>query len=178
MSNSSMSYLNVSVSGLRGKHHPAISNLLTTLDVHKSRPHLKMLCQDYLTYEKKADQSGGSPHCRCCSSDLLEERHKESLEHILTECVAYSEVRERIMQELKSLCNKSRSRPDFENILIDRRKLCQFILDPTSLNLPSRICSNEPNLESFFRKSRDLCFSIHNRRMDILKKKKELAVTK
>ena len=86
-----------------------------------------------------------------------------------------TEVRMRIMSEIKSLCNKSRSRPDFESIVADRIKLCQFILDPTSLNLPSRICSNEPN---FFRKSRDLCFSIHNKRMDILRKKKELAVTK
>ena len=73
MSNSSMTYMNVSVTGLRGKHHPALSNLITCFDVQKSRPHLKMLCQDYLTYEKRADQSGGSPHCRCCGSDLLEE---------------------------------------------------------------------------------------------------------
>ena len=170
MSNSSMTYLNVSVSGLRGKHHPAISNLLTSLDVKKSRPHLKMLCQDYLTYEKKADQSGGSPHCRCCDS---QQRHNENIEHILTECDAYSEVRERILLEVESLCNKSRSRPDFESILKDRQTLCQFILDPTSLNLSSRISLNEPNLEAFFRKSRDLCFSIHNRRMELLKKKKE-----
>ena len=130
----------------------------------------------YLTYEKRADQSGGSPRCQCCSTDLLEQSPHENLENILTECVAYSEVRERILPELESLCTKSRSRPDFDSIVKDRKKLCQFILDPTSLNLTSRISLNEPNLESFFRKSRDLCFSIHNRRMNILEKKKKLAV--
>ena len=48
--NSSMTYLNVSVSGLRGRRHPALSNMMTTHDVQKSRPHIKMLCKDYLTY--------------------------------------------------------------------------------------------------------------------------------
>ena len=61
LSNYSMTHLNVSVTGLNGKHHPALANLLTTFDIQKSRTHLKMLCQDYLTYEKRADQSGGSP---------------------------------------------------------------------------------------------------------------------
>ena len=41
LSNSSMKYLNVSVIGLRGRHHPSLSNLLTTHDVQKSRAHLK-----------------------------------------------------------------------------------------------------------------------------------------
>ena len=62
--NSNMKYLNVSVSGLRGKRHPVLSNMVTASDVLKSRPHLKMLCNDYFTFEKRASQSGGSPHCR------------------------------------------------------------------------------------------------------------------
>ena len=82
------------------------------------------------------------------------------------------------MPEIESLCTKSKLRPDFDIIVTDRNKLCQFILDPTSLNLSSRVSLNEPNLDSFFRKSRDFCYSIHNIRMNILKKKKELAVTK
>ena len=61
LTNSCMTYLNVSVSGLRGRHHPSLSNLLTTHDVQRSRPHIKMLCEDYFTYEKRSNQSGGSP---------------------------------------------------------------------------------------------------------------------
>ena len=44
---------------------------------------------------------------------------------------------------------------------------------PTSLNLPTRISIKDPNLASYFRKSRDLCYSIHNARMKILKEKQE-----
>ena len=113
LSNSCMSFLNVSVTGLRGRHHPALSNQLTTFDVSKSRPHLKMLCQDYLTYEKRADQSGGSPHCRCCNPGIDQLRPSESLFHILAESEQYSEVRDRIFPEMEYLC--SRSNIDFGN---------------------------------------------------------------
>ena len=89
-SNSCMSFLNVSVTGLRGRHHPALSNQLTTFDVLKSHSHLKMLCQD-LTYEKRADQSGGSPHCRSCNPGPDQPRPSESFVHILVECEQYSE---------------------------------------------------------------------------------------
>ena len=66
--NSNMSFLNVSVSGLRGRRHPALSNLLTTIDAQKSRPHLKMLFKDYYKYEKHAgdQEAPQSSHCRSC----------------------------------------------------------------------------------------------------------------
>jgi hypothetical protein len=133
-----------------------------------------MLCKDYFTYEKRADQSGGSPHCRSCSQtnqSLPSTRPIEDLVHILAECSAYSEVRNRILPEMEHLCKNSKSKLDFQNILCDKNKLCQFILDPTSLNLAARISMNDPNLESFFRKSRDYCYSIHNTRLKILKQK-------
>ena len=47
---SSIKYLNVSLTGLRGKRHPAVSNIVTTHDVKKSRIHIKMLAGDYLTH--------------------------------------------------------------------------------------------------------------------------------
>ena len=170
--NSSMKYLNVSVTGLRGRHHPALSDQLTTLDVQKGRPYLKMLCCDYFTYEKRADQSGGSSHCRCCSqSSPSNLRPIESTCHILTQCTAYADIRKRLLSEYASLC--SRSGIDFKHFLEDDDLLCQFILDPTSLNLPIRISMKDPNLGSYFRKSRDVCFSIHNARMKILKQRAE-----
>ena len=98
-------------------------------------------------------------------------RPTESTQHILTECIAYTEIRERIFLELASLC--SRSGIDFKQFKDDSELLCQFILDPTSLNLPIRISVKDPNLGSYFRKSRDLCYSIHNARMKILKEKQE-----
>ena len=66
-SNSCMDFLNVDMVGLRGKHHPAIKNIVTPTEVQKMRPHLKMLCGNLLTYATKFNQSGtGSPHCRLC----------------------------------------------------------------------------------------------------------------
>ena len=75
----SMKYLNVSLTGLRGKKHPALYGIFTTHEVKKSRIHLKMLSGDYLTFEKKARRSGGSPHCRSC---LETPAKNESFTHI------------------------------------------------------------------------------------------------
>ena len=83
--NSCMEYLNVSVTGLRGRHHPAISGLITTEDVKLSRSHIKMLSGDFFTYQKKSTQSGGSPHCRVCGDPS----ENETIFHILITCSAY-----------------------------------------------------------------------------------------
>ena len=173
MSNSNMKYLNVSVCGLRGKRHPALSNLLTAFNVKKSRPHLKMLCMDYYTYEKRADQSGGSPHCRSCCVANQEMPPAENIHHIITQCSAYSDIRERILHEFKSVCEESKSKLNFDDIQKDESKLCQFILDPTSLNLECRMCPNDSKTDELFQLSRDICYAIHTRRMKILKGKSE-----
>ena len=55
--NSCMQYLHVDLTGLRGKHHPAIAYIKTTTEVAKMRPHLKMLCGNLLTYGVKYDQT-------------------------------------------------------------------------------------------------------------------------
>ena len=57
-----MRYFNVSLIGLRGRHNPSLTNIITAEDVKKLRLHTKFLTCDYLTYETKFDQSGkGSP---------------------------------------------------------------------------------------------------------------------
>ena len=76
-----MGYFNVSTLGLRGRHHPALANQLTSNDVRISRPHLKLLAGNYLTYKIKADQSGGSPACRICRSGA-----EESVSHVVSAC--------------------------------------------------------------------------------------------
>ena len=89
--NSMMEFLNVNLSGLRGRHHPALAYLVTTEEVKKARPHLKFLTGDYLTYQRKFDQSGsGSPLCRICRSE------NETISHIIGTCGGFSEIRSRI----------------------------------------------------------------------------------
>ena len=99
--NSCMTFFNVSLIGLRGRHHPALSNISTTHEVKKAQFHIKMLVGDYLTFEKKASQSGGAPICKSC-----EDIRNENIIHIVSQCKAYSEIGERIKLEL---CLKGRA---------------------------------------------------------------------
>ena len=163
--NSRMKYLHVSLSGLRGRHHPALANIVTTTQVQKSRIHLKMLAGDYFTYEVKSRQSGGSPHCRCCSTTPSS---PESMVHILARCTAYLDIRTRLAEEFRHLCSMSRSKLEFDKIYNDDEIFCQFVLDPSSFNLNKRIHMNDPILDQMFYLSRDYCFAVNSARMKIL----------
>ena len=101
-----------------------------------------------------------------CTVDI---KPVEDIPHILSSCMAYSDIRERILLEYAQLSVKSEF--DFNCILSDSNRLTQFILDPTSLNLPRRISYSDKNSSDFFKISRDLCYSVHTRRMNILKSK-------
>ena len=57
LENSCMKFFNVSLIGLRGRPHPALSNITTPHQAKKAKQHLKMLGGDYFTYEKKSKQS-------------------------------------------------------------------------------------------------------------------------
>ena len=160
MKSSSMQYLNVSLTGLRGKKHPALSGIVTTHEVRKSKIHIKMLAGDFLTYQTKAERSGGSPHCRSCPETSPK---TESLNHILTECFAYQDTRKRIFPEFIEACKTTKSKVSFEDILRNSETLTQFILDPTSITLDKRVHINDPALPS-----RDYCYTVNSIRMQKL----------
>ena len=96
-----------------------------------------MLAGNFLTFERKAKQSGGSPHCRSCAplSPTGCTPPSESLVHMLTMCIAYNDVRNRICEEYAILCSLSRSKISWQMIVSDNETFCQFILDPASFNL-------------------------------------------
>ena len=131
-----------------------------------------MLVGDLLTYEVKSEQSGGSPHCRSCCS-----MQSESILHILTICSAYSDVRMRILEEFSYLCLQSQSKIRITDINSDSEKLCQFILDPTSINLKERVSPNDPLISDLFQLSRDICYSINEKRIKLLKNKEQETMT-
>ena len=162
--NSLMTYLNVSTLGLRGRHHPALANMKTTNDVRTSRPHLKLLSGNYLTYKVKSDQSGGSPDCRICISGI-----EESVSHVVSSCGAMTDDRTRIFTEFRRLCNSTKNRIDFDEISRCENNLTQFILDPTSLNLPVRVHMSDPLVPQFFKLSREFCYIIDKTRIGLLK---------
>ena len=145
--NSSMKFLNVSLTGLRGRRHPALSNIMTTHEVKKARTHIKMLLGDYLTFYKKSTRSGGPSSCRCCSNTTS---MNETLTHIPTQCDAYEEIRKQIFPEFSQVCRESRSGVNFHKIVENAENLTQFILDPSSINLTPRISMNDPVLDKLF----------------------------
>ena len=78
-----------------------------------------------------------------------------------------------MLEEFSYLCMQSVSAVNFSEVLTDSETLYQFILDPSSFNLKQRIHLSDPLLASFFQVSRDLCYSVNERRLQLLKKKKE-----
>ena len=141
--------------------------MITSHEVRKARIHLKMLAGDFLTYEVKSSHSGGSAHCRVCIK-VTKVAIIENLEHILTSCVMYDDIRERIYpcydQELQS----SKSKLELSDFSQSNETLCQFLLDPTSLNLKFRLTDNDPTVKNLFNLSRDLCFAISKKRTQLL----------
>ena len=162
--NSLMGYFNVSTLGLRGRHHPALANQLNSNDVRISRPHLKLLAGNYLTYKIKADQSGGSPACRICRSGA-----EESVSHVVSACSGMILERNRIFQQYQTLCNKTKNEINFDEILKDEEILCQFVIDPASLNLPVRVSLADPLVSEFYKLSREFCYIIDKTRIGLLK---------
>ena len=173
-----MSFLNIQLSGLSGRHHPALSGIKTTRDVQRLRPHIKMLSGDYLTYSRIAqDNKGvGDPSCRICRTSQpvsVALVPPDTVLHILTECRGTAEVRERLYPELLNLLLTVDPNDAF---LASHNEFCgnnlaQFLLDCTSFNLPEhiRISHSNPRLSDIFRFSRDFCFAIHSCRMTKLK---------
>ena len=167
-SNSKMEFLNVSLKGLNGQVHPALNGVYSTKDVPKLRAHIKILCSDILTYERRAKYCGGSPHCRLCNLDqCFEKRPKEDVLHILIQCPAFRETRERIITEMRHLCEERSY--DLISVFDCNTLLTQFILDCTSLYLPTRISPEDPLCRNIFTLSRDLCYAICSERSRMLK---------
>ena len=164
--NSKMKYLNVQLSGLSGRPHPVLLNIHTTQDVKKLRILLKFLTCDFLTNDKMAMERPGVSHlCDLCLDS------RDTIEHILVSCIATAEVRRRLLPEL--LNTVSQVQPMCGILLCNPPPaiLTQFILDCTSLNLPSsyRVPTHNPDVFKICKISRDWCFAINSERSRLLK---------
>ena len=143
VNNIKLQYLNVSCTGLTGKSHPMLTWIQTTQDVVVARPHVKMLAGDYLCYAFLAHDRGGDPHCRLCHTTpntLPTTNHApvEDYQHLLTQCRATADTRE---DKLTTLINTVAYHSNNNSILNNSSPsiLTQFLLDCTSLNLPTDV---------------------------------------
>ena len=130
------------------------------------RFHLKMISGDLKTFEQKSKYQGGLPHCRLCGD---QGQNIENLEHILTTCSAYTEVRTKIMLEMSNICNLADVGVNFQDIQSNPHLLTQFILDCTSFNLPRRINYSDSLSSEIFNLSRQLCHHISKTRLKKLR---------
>ena len=167
MNNSKMEYLNVQLSGLNGRPHPALTSVTTTRDIPKLRLHLKFLTGDYPSYHRLAkDRGTNDSNCKLCGSPC------EDTKHILTECRATSDQREKLLPELlNTIASINPHSKILDQETLTTQVLTQFILDCGSINLTNsyRLSYSHPRINEVFRLSRDWCFAINNARIKLLK---------
>ena len=107
-----------------------------------------------------------SPHCRICPSGS-----EETVSHVISTCMALAKERNRLLLEYRRLCNLTKNCVNFDRIQENEKQLCQFILEPTSLNLLERVSLNDPTVQDFYKLSRDYCTLIDKTRIRLLKEK-------
>ena len=169
--NYKLQYLNVQCTGLSGRPHPVLSWVQTTQDVEIVRPHIKLLCGDYLCYDYLCHDRGTDPQCRLCSSMSDHGTAPvEDIEHILTQCLATSDTRE---ERLVILLNTIAYHCSDNNLLLKQssKTLTQFILDCSSLNLPNdtRISPDHPAFIDITRQCSYYVHAVHKHRTRQLK---------
>ena len=167
LNNSRMTYFNVTTQGLRSRTHRAICDLLTVYQVKLARPHIKMLMGDYATLAIKFIQSGGSPDCIICTGN-----YRESICHLIASCSALAEERAQILTKYEQLCTDTIAKLDLNQIIANEETFCQFVLDPTSLNLKVMVNFNDPLVSEFFKLSREFCFLIDKLRTETMNRNK------
>ena len=129
-----------------------------------------MLAGDYLCYDILSKDRGADPHCRLCSNPPGLAAAVKNYEHLLTSCSATKETR---TDRLTTLLNTVSYYSENNRILNSRSNelITQFLLDCTSLNLPSdtRIPPNYPGFTDIIRQCSLTISAIHRERRRQLK---------
>ena len=92
---------------------------------------------------------------------------------MISVCQGLAVQRNRLLEEFRQLCNITKNYIQFEEIEQNEELLCQFILDPTSLNLKTRVSLSDPLVPHFYKLSRDFCFLLDKTRVGLLKQMEE-----
>ena len=168
--NSKMKYLNVNLLGLSGRPHPALLGITSAREIPKLRIHLKFLSGDFLTFQRLAkDRNMSDTYCRLCQATC------EDIQHVLTECKATEEIRQRLLPDLLNMVMKINPVSKLLDLTtLTPHTLTQFVLDCGSPNLSNdyRISYSHPDICNLYQLSRDWCFSISNARTRLLKQQK------
>ena len=129
-----------------------------------------MLAGDYLCYDILSKDRGVEPYCRLCKKARGLAAAVEDYEHLLTSCSATRDTR---TDRLTILLNTVSYYSENNGVLnsTSNNLLTQFMLDCTSLNLPTntRIPSNYPGFTDITRQCSLTISAIHRDRTRQLK---------
>ena len=122
--------------------------------------------------------ASGNSKMKWFSVSLLGLRGKchpvEDLPHVVSSCPKLEEPRQSVTNGLEQLLVRSSTQDtvsisgeEFERLVADDELFTQFVVDPTSFNLPDpyRINVNDANLIQICKLTRNLCFSINQLRI-------------
>ena len=130
--NTYLKYFNVSQLKLNGRPHPAIDGATTTTLVKELRPAVKMLLNDFYSFERRSVYSNNtlSPLCRFpgCQDQV------EDVQHIL-HCPSTAPVRTTLINQLREIISSSPSNVDLDLVFQNEEVSTQFLLDCSSDNL-------------------------------------------
>ena len=86
--------------------------------------------------------------------------------------MCFSDIRRKILKDFEETLVKSKNSLNIEDFSMSEVKMTQFFLDPTSMNLTSRVHIDDPIVPELFNLTRDLCFAICKRRSNMLNEMK------
>ena len=76
--------------------------------------------------------------------------------------------RNKLLEDLENLCTLTQNNINLEEFKHNEKVLCQFILDPSSLNLSKRVSAQDPILPDLYKLSRDICYTLDKTRIGLL----------
>ena len=178
--NTKLKFFNVQTLGLSARPHPVVAWARTTQDVATIRPHIKILSGDYLCYSNLALDRGIEPFCRLCQAAAPSDRCSdqgqqeqtpiEDIIHLLTQCRATKDTRDRYIPDL---LNHVADYIPSNHILFNptHAQLTQFIFDGSSLNLSNdlHIPTHHPGFIYITKYCSRLIYAIHRDRTKQLK---------
>ena len=168
MTSENLKYFNVEDLKLNGSPHPAVNGANTTTQAKELRPAIKMLLNDYYSYEFRPINSNNvlSPYCRLpgCKDQI------ENVHHVLN-CPATASVRAPLLQDLRELVTNSCSNVNFDAVSQDKECLVQFLLDCSSANLATgrRVDLKDPHLLQIYTVCRKVINVTHCERIKLLR---------
>lgn len=167
-SNSGMKRLNIQLQSLHSPH-PITKNITQPREVQKLKYQLKVLAGDFYTNSIIGERNGMTQQCPLCNYYCEDDVHILSYEG----CPELSNPKVRIVSEMKAAATTFK--PPL-TISSDKNIFTQFIIDPSSFNLPPECRVNLNNAEEcdiIFKYTRDYIFSVLRLRAKKIEKLKE-----